>query len=340
LLEAYFSGIHEDRGFEQQQGYPSTRGVDGGEVPGIETLTGTNDSDNEYPDIIVHDSIFDGDRDSGGISFGKCCTLLPDGAFEFDDENTPDTIDEGGSIEVYATGGCLPLKFKTSSNGYDFEGKSASAWATEMDYALDDLVSEAGSYYICRIAHTSGTFADDLAAGYWEETGSLSYYKTWSRNATLNCASGDCGVDFDVYCDLTIVDNCGEEVETTIRNTEGGWVHTEYMRACVATYVSCEDDPGVCDPDIYYNLDIGNQRWTFGPSYDGPCYMSNTGEWWQHVAADPWPCGPVNPATNPPPYTFVELLELFAEACEGDCGSGSGYCQVFCVLDYQEWSCP
>ena len=46
-----------------------------------------------------------------------------------------------------------------------------SAWTTTTGYAYGDLVTDSGSYYRCLTTHTSGTFATDLAAGKWEETG-------------------------------------------------------------------------------------------------------------------------------------------------------------------------
>lgn len=41
------------------------------------------------------------------------------------------------------------------------------AWATATAYAVGNLAREAGSTYICTIAHTSGTFSTDLAANRW-----------------------------------------------------------------------------------------------------------------------------------------------------------------------------
>lgn len=43
-----------------------------------------------------------------------------------------------------------------------------STWMTGTSYAKNDLVSEAGSAYICLVAHTSGTFSTDLTALKWE----------------------------------------------------------------------------------------------------------------------------------------------------------------------------
>lgn len=40
-------------------------------------------------------------------------------------------------------------------------------WVTATAYAVRDLVIQSGTTYICTVAHTSGTFATDLAAGRW-----------------------------------------------------------------------------------------------------------------------------------------------------------------------------
>lgn len=41
------------------------------------------------------------------------------------------------------------------------------AWLTATAYAVNDLAREAGSTYICLVAHTAGTFSTDLAAAKW-----------------------------------------------------------------------------------------------------------------------------------------------------------------------------
>jgi hypothetical protein len=46
-------------------------------------------------------------------------------------------------------------------------GAAAAAWGTSTVYAVGILVTNGGSTYICLIAHTSNTFAADLAAGDW-----------------------------------------------------------------------------------------------------------------------------------------------------------------------------
>lgn len=44
---------------------------------------------------------------------------------------------------------------------------TATAWTTATAYSVGNMVTESGSYYYCRTAHTSGTFATDLAAAKW-----------------------------------------------------------------------------------------------------------------------------------------------------------------------------
>jgi hypothetical protein len=46
-------------------------------------------------------------------------------------------------------------------------GEPRGDWVTATAYAAKDLVTESGVTYICVIAHTSGTFATDLAADKW-----------------------------------------------------------------------------------------------------------------------------------------------------------------------------
>lgn len=43
----------------------------------------------------------------------------------------------------------------------------ADDWVTTTAYVVGDYVTESGTVYICLIAHTSGTFSTDLAAGKW-----------------------------------------------------------------------------------------------------------------------------------------------------------------------------
>jgi len=49
-----------------------------------------------------------------------------------------------------------------------------AAWLTITAYVIGNLVTNGGNYYRCLVAHTSGTFATDLAAGKWVVSGGAS----------------------------------------------------------------------------------------------------------------------------------------------------------------------
>jgi hypothetical protein len=52
-------------------------------------------------------------------------------------------------------------------NGATLLSPTPAAWVTATVYAIGALVLQAGTKYYCTAAHTSGTFATDLAAGRW-----------------------------------------------------------------------------------------------------------------------------------------------------------------------------
>lgn len=56
------------------------------------------------------------------------------------------------------------MTFDVSIAGVEWQG----AWVTATAYVVNDVVRESGIAYICLVAHTSGTFATDLAAVKWE----------------------------------------------------------------------------------------------------------------------------------------------------------------------------
>lgn len=51
----------------------------------------------------------------------------------------------------------------SNSTAWSLEG----AWLTSTAYAVYDVVTESNNTYVCAVAHTSGTFATDLAAVKW-----------------------------------------------------------------------------------------------------------------------------------------------------------------------------
>ena len=70
----------------------------------------------------------------------------------------------GGSISASSLtlGGVLVTNVANVFN--DYEGD----WATATAYQAYDIVRNGASYYICLVAHTSGTFSTDLAAANWK----------------------------------------------------------------------------------------------------------------------------------------------------------------------------
>ena len=52
-------------------------------------------------------------------------------------------------------------------NGGQLLTGTPSSWLTTTAYTVGDLVLQGGTNYYCKVAHTSGTFATDLAAGKW-----------------------------------------------------------------------------------------------------------------------------------------------------------------------------
>jgi hypothetical protein len=68
---------------------------------------------------------------------------------------------------------------------------SVAAWVTSTAYKVGDLRSNGGVNYYCREAHTSGTFATDLAAGKWYAlSGSIYEIPTPYTAANLTNANG------------------------------------------------------------------------------------------------------------------------------------------------------
>ena len=63
--------------------------------------------------------------------------------------------------------------------GFNWEGP----WVTATPYDVGDVVEDNNSSYICVVAHTSGTFATDLAAGKWQVVASSASLPSQTGNA-------------------------------------------------------------------------------------------------------------------------------------------------------------
>ena len=81
------------------------------------------------------------------------------------------------AIATPSVGDCVFNSDTSLSNIYDGaiwkamggSGGGIGLWVTANGYAVDDVVIESNNIYICLTAHTSGTFATDLAAVKWAE---------------------------------------------------------------------------------------------------------------------------------------------------------------------------
>lgn len=56
----------------------------------------------------------------------------------------------------------------------------AADWATSTSYVIGDYVTHSGTVYLCLVAHTSGTFATDLANGKWTAQTALQIVTPWA----------------------------------------------------------------------------------------------------------------------------------------------------------------
>ena len=74
---------------------------------------------------------------------------------------------------VYSTGQAYNLEFGQgyirffTADAPVVASSTVTTWLTATAYAVGNFVSNGGSNYYCLVAHTSGTFATDLAAGNW-----------------------------------------------------------------------------------------------------------------------------------------------------------------------------
>lgn len=65
-------------------------------------------------------------------------------------------------------------------------GGGVNKWATSTSYQVDDVVIQSNKFYICLTAHTSGTFATDLAALKWQQVQPLNASEIVGQVALAN----------------------------------------------------------------------------------------------------------------------------------------------------------
>lgn len=92
------------------------------------------------------------------------------------------------------------------------------AFAFDDDSTADTIV--AGSSIEVYITGGCPPFTFATSSTGYDFEGSTSH-ETFDRVATLNCASGSCGVDYDACCNINITDDCDSSVDAVIKNTGG-----------------------------------------------------------------------------------------------------------------------
>ena len=94
-------------------------------------------------------------------------------SFTFKDKKANDiepivTFDEIAASGTYTVGNNVKKDQLTTFKVFRcIQDVTYAAWMTSTSYSVDDIVSEAGSLYVCLNDHNSGVFADDLANSEW-----------------------------------------------------------------------------------------------------------------------------------------------------------------------------
>lgn len=120
---------------------------------------------------------------AAGYFFDNGGTItLPDGV-SFYGRNTKITLEDEANLGSFSFAFTLGDD-SNDNHGFQFESQNGTtrfgngdtdfdtavneaAWLTATSYVVNDLVTESNLVYICLVAHTSGTFATDLAANKW-----------------------------------------------------------------------------------------------------------------------------------------------------------------------------
>lgn len=70
------------------------------------------------------------------------------------------------NLSVHVNALSATVRLLISSGAFTIDSTDA-AWVTATAYSPGRVVSEGSTAYLCVVAHTSGTFSTDLAAGKW-----------------------------------------------------------------------------------------------------------------------------------------------------------------------------
>lgn len=114
-----------------------------------------DESDNAGGRSTVRTDRLDAELDAISLSFTALNGNIQ--LIQRDDGKLQDGLVESWNLSASAKAFVLATKWN-----------ARGLWVTATLYAVNDMVDVAGASYICAIAHTSGTFATDYAAGKWQ----------------------------------------------------------------------------------------------------------------------------------------------------------------------------
>lgn len=141
---------------------------------------------------------------------------------------------------VYVNRKCYLFLDNVHVDGHYAGSQSPSTWTTTTAYAIGDWVDNGGTVYYCTEAHTAGTFATDLASGYWKAFSSFSIVGVQiNTQCSSRCVGGiinDCKEGWSELFNCTrdfpqLVSTLGASVaadyQLTISNCETGFLAKE-----------------------------------------------------------------------------------------------------------------
>ena len=120
-------------------------------------------------------------------------------------------------------------------------------WVTSTAYAVNDVVYESNKVYKCLIAHTSGTFATDLAALKWEELLDFDQFIT-ATESDLTAVEADLSA---IEADLAATEGDASTTEADVTAVESDLSATEGdSTATAADLLATEADVALTGADV------------------------------------------------------------------------------------------
>lgn len=159
---------------------------------------------------------------------------------------TPALLDQNATDTTIAPSG-------TQGNGITLSA-TAPAWVTSTYYSLANSVLEGGLIYDCIVAHASGTFATDLASGYWQQ---VSIFNSQQIGGTWQLA------DLRNSAYLELDGTAANGFATGTDSTGGSWSSLPYTSGtiqCLGGYEVHTYGVWAADVAVQRSLD-GGQTW-------------------------------------------------------------------------------